>query len=54
VQLRSLYPSAGKSRIDLQQELGETEMESVEVDIRGYSANRLVVRYRKQIALAVA
>ncbi|MCI0508228.1 MAG: amidohydrolase family protein [Gammaproteobacteria bacterium] len=53
VQLRSLYPSAGKSRIDLQQELSEMEMETVEVDIRGYSANRLVVRYRKQIALAV-
>jgi len=54
IQLRSLYPTQGKCQIDLQQELGESDIDSIRIEIRGYSVNRLVARHRKQFTLSVA
>jgi hypothetical protein len=50
IQLHSIYPRAGKCQIDLQQELGENDITNDCIEIRGYSANRLVVRIQKQLA----
>lgn len=54
VQLRSIYPTDGYSRIDLQQELTDSDTDFVNIEIRAYSANRLVVRTRKQLELSHA
>ena len=52
VQLRSLTPRRGKCSIDLQQELGDSNLKSIEIEIRGYSVNRLVVCHRKKITIS--
>jgi len=54
IQLRSIYPAKGQSQIDLQQELEDSDVKSVLLEIRGYSANRLVVRHRRQLIFATA
>jgi len=54
VQLRSIYPAKGQNQIDLQQELGDSDDKNALLELKGYSANRLVVRRRKQLTFAVA
>ena len=50
-QVESLYPRRGLTRIDLQEVLDEVSSDGVEIEIRGYEEEELVVRRRLDVAL---